>query len=141
MKNKLFLSIVIILASIFLFLPSVYAAVKAYQVATPVSKTLPPPYEYVVFDSKSITVTIDPANTNWIALSDMDHLADSATGDNGNIPPDGILDINSPKVDDYIVVTVSKGSAVSQGVLLWITMMLLPVEWEIRLSFMVFITV
>lgn len=42
----------------------------------------------------------------------MDHLADLPTGDNGNIPPDGTLDIAHPNVDDYIVVTVKKGSEV-----------------------------
>lgn len=109
--TKLFLFIVIIPVS-FLFSSSVYAAVKAYQVATPMSQTLPYPYENVRFNSRSITVNIDPANTKWIALSCMDYLADLPTGDNGNIPPDGFVDIAHPNVDDYIVVRVKKGSEV-----------------------------
>ena len=61
-----------------------------------------------VYETKTVIVNIDPSVTNWIALSYQDNLYDMPTGDNGNIPPDGVPDLAQVTVDDYVMVTVSK---------------------------------
>jgi hypothetical protein len=63
------------------------------------------------YDTASQTVFIDPAVTNWMALSSASSLVNAATGANGSIAPNGVLDILNPNTDDYIVLTVSKGAA------------------------------
>lgn len=71
-----------------------------------------------LYDTATVTVNIDPAVTSWIALSYNDNLYDLATGDNGSILPDGFPDLNQLGVDDYVTVTVSKGTNVSTTITL-----------------------
>ena len=59
------------------------------------------------YDSASFTVFIDPATTDWIAFSGAEQLVDRPVGVRGSWQPDGILDIEFPNVDDYLVVTAT----------------------------------
>ncbi len=93
-----------------------WATVTQMKVADSNSLTVPPLSS--VYETKSVTVTIDPGVTNWIALSSSDNLVQLPTGDNNNIPFGGTPQINQTNTDDYIVVTVSKGSAVSSAITL-----------------------